>query len=1012
MPGRAILSEAARRSLRSRAVGSVGDRIAVAAACLLVLLLQVPASLPVHGQSPPAGAELTVAVGPGEGRAGPVDLAGARVFVDDVQLESFEEVAAGWSGAGRSVLYLDLASSRVGSIQRLASALGDRGQELVGLGDFEIVEANPAPRSLPKAAGSDELEQTLNRLFLRSGEGHEVAALRAQFLDELRRSPAEAVDLARGAHRLEVEVRRRQLDTLIAWVAAQQSPRGPHLLVLANDDLGLDGRGFYEGALPEDLRATAGGQGWAREPDASDVAEVLASYGWALLLLAEEVGDEGRLRYQPSEDLPVGFRFALGGRDQEAESDEVDLSWQTGSRSALEEAVRVTGGELIDDLGELVGRMQLYAERRGVRFRAPQLPIGRLGSLRIESRDGGAVPAPERVGVATPQVVAEMRARRALGGESTDAEVLVRSAIEFDVERISAEPSRLEARVDLFEVRQRLQDLDRSSFRVTIGVHLEDGELLTRHDEVHDVDVAGQDEWIYESSLRLPPETDGAVVLVELLETGDWGESFASFVRARDAVAGDAPASVEAVPEDLLPGRRVLRLEPPTRAVMTGRVPIRAQVDPRVQRVVYTLDGKRVATRRREPWGTTIDLGSNPRQSLLVAIAYDRDGSEVGRDGLVLNDAAQTFDVRITEPPPGKRIGPVDVEAEVTLPAEAVVDRVEFYWLDQLVSVVRRPPWRQRVLVPVASQPGFIRVVAHLADGRLSEDVVLMNADRFEELVSVNLLELYVVVTDRNGQPVRDLEEGDFEVLEEGVAQSLESFEVAGSLPITVGLALDSSLSLFLKMPEVQAAATDFVDSLMADRDRAFLVGFSSRPRVVQATTSNLGSIVSGIRSLDPGGTTALWEAVVLSLLQVQEASGRKALVVFYDGDDEDEDFSFGTSLKLAQRVGVPIYLIVMNNSAARTEGRSFATKNRANRLERIARAGGGKVFYVRTDEDLGGIFDAISEELRSHYLLTYYPEPREGEDPNDPAARWRPIEVRVKKPGLTARTLAGYEKL
>ena len=144
----------------------------------------------------------------------------------------------------------------------------------------------------------------------------------------------------------------------------------------------------------------------------------------------------------------------------------------------------------------------------------------------------------------------------------------------------------------------------------------------------------------------------------------------------------------------------------------------------------------------------------------------------------------------------------------------------------------------------------------------------------------------------------------------------------------------------------------------------------------MSAATGDLDHVIEGIRSLEPTGNTAVWEGVVLSMLQLQEVAGRKALVVFYDGDDEDEDFSFTTSLKMAEKVGVPVYLIVMNNALARTGPSGFTTKHRAERLERMARTGGGKVYYVSTEADLGEIFTSIRDELRAHYLLTYYPEP------------------------------------
>jgi hypothetical protein len=118
----------------------------------------------------------------------------------------------------------------------------------------------------------------------------------------------------------------------------------------------------------------------------------------------------------------------------------------------------------------------------------------------------------------------------------------------------------------------------------------------------------------------------------------------------------------------------------------------------------------------------------------------------------------------------------------------------------------------------------------------------------------------------------------------------------------------------------------------------------------------------------------------------------------------------------MAEKIRVPVYLIVMNNALARTGPSGFTTKHRAERLEKMARTGGGKVFYVSTEADLGEIFDAIRDELRAHYLITYYPQPLPAEDGEsgreETVPDWRPIDVKVSRPGLTARTLAGYEKL
>ena len=935
------------------------------------------------------------------------------VLLGGAAVEGVERIAPGAAGPLRIVLYLDYPSARPASVQALASTLTEQSDRLAAMAGLEIVEADPDPRPMERWRTREELEQNVSRLALRGAEDDEVANLRREFLAALEEGAESPQLLAEEAYRVELEHRRARLDTLLAWTAAQGRSSGRRLLVLLDDNLGLDAAAFYRGRVP-DAGVPESSAGEA--PALDELSSALAAYGWTLMpILPDDGAPEGRLRYAPDAETPVGFRLGLGRRPSETAGGEADLGLAARRAAPVDHAARRTGGERLAALDALADAISRFASRPVLRFRASGLEPGDTVPLSARTRGGEALLAPEIVSLGTPPAIAALRARRAIAGETIEGGLTVRSAIEFDPAALGEVPSRYEARVDLAELRRRERDRKSASFRVTLAVHVESDEILIKHDVVRGVDLAGGDEWLHEGSLRLPAATDGAVVLVELLETGDWGESFAAFVRRRADAPGEPATTGARDPGALLPGARIIRLVAPERDVVLGRARIRAEVDARVRRLVYMLDGKRVATRRGEPWDAILDLGQDPRQRLVVAIAYGAGDVELGRDGLLLNDAARGFAVRIVEPRAGRRVGPVDVEAALDLPQSATLDRLEFYWQDQLVATARRPPFRQRLFIPVAAQPGFVRVAAHLADGRVAEDVVLMNADRFEEQVTVNLVELYVVVTDRAGKPVRDLDEDDFAILEEGVPQRIEAFARAGDLPVTVGLALDSSLSLFLKMPELKRAAAAFVEGLVEQRDQAFLVGFSSQPTVVRATTGDLGHVVKGIQSLQPSGNTALWEAMVLSLLQLQEIAGRKALIVFYDGDDEDQDFSFSTSLKMAEKVGVPVYLIVMNDGLARTGPSGFTTKNRAERLERVARTGGGKVFYVRTDADLGEIFAAIRDELRSHYLLTYYPEvvSADGSEGAAPAIpRWRPIEVRVNRAGLTARTLAGYENL
>jgi VWFA-related protein len=350
------------------------------------------------------------------------------------------------------------------------------------------------------------------------------------------------------------------------------------------------------------------------------------------------------------------------------------------------------------------------------------------------------------------------------------------------------------------------------------------------------------------------------------------------------------------------------------------------------------------------------------------------------------------------------------VEAELKIPAGSRLRRLSFYWKDREMATLVDPPWRSTLTLPIGDPEGFLRAEAQLDDGRVAEDVVVMTQKGFGEQIGVDLVDLFVVAVDRNGKPVLGLEEADFAVYEDGSAQAIETFAVAGDLPITVGLAIDSSSSLFVHMPAVRHAAERFADSLVRARDRAFLIGFGSAPRLVAPLTGNLQRVRDGIRSLEPHGSTAVWSALEMALEQIESVAGRRALVVFYDGDDEDAGDSFQRSLAIARRSRVPVYLILMNDEAARTDGRSLESRAFVSRLDRLTRAGGGRVYYVPADRKrstealLDQIFDSIAEELRSHYLITYYPEL----EPGGPL--WRPVEVRIDQRGVTARTVEGRE--
>ena len=922
----------------------------------------------------------------------PSDLV-ATVAGEPVNLLTIGE-ASRLHGRWQVVVYVDQELSGTRSILRFLESLASNTLGLTRLGETQLVMGGSDQSTIIRSSDSDLLEEVLFQQSLRSEGDHAIRERRLALLVLLQAESADTAAMARDALASELDILRRRRDDLVHWIAAQGRSRAPRVLFFLSEGLGVDALAFY-GDFLADVPAAVLELGGP--PDLDDLAGVLASYGWTFVpsLVAPRPEDDDA-RVGPSTNQTIGFRLRLGRNDPAPKRPAIaleELRLDDGRVDAMDRLAELTGGRVAHNLDELPGVIESLSHRLPVEVPKPS---GATEPLAIEllARDPRlTVSAPHWIG-GHLETVAEVRIRRSLSGDGDPGELPLRARIHLDPAELETEPAELDLLVDLADTSR-----EHLSLRVSVGIHLQNGDLLIQHQVVDARDSTGGT-FSLRRPLPLPPSTDAAIVVVEDLSGEVWGESFAEFVTRSEEIA-EATSIPEIAPTR--PAGPAVRLDPLPTEARSGKIRVRTQTRPDVGEVAFLLDGETVGTRRRAPFDLRIDLGRRAEQHSIIAIAYDGAGRELGRDGLVVNEAATSFWVQISEPTPSDRVGPVDVVTSYKLPADDRLERIDYYWNEELIGTTRQPPHRQRLLIPVDRPAGYIRVVATLANGKTSEDVVLMNTQRFETQITVELVELYVVVTDNSGRPVRGLDRADFIVREEQEVQNVESFAIAGDLPLTLGLAIDSSLSLFKKLPEVQVAAEHFVDGLRADRDRALLVEYGSSPRLVEPVTGDLDRITNGIRSLYPSGNTAVWEGVTLSLQQLEGSVGRRALVVFYDGDDEDENYSFKKTLDLARKSRIPIYLIVMNNEAARTQGKGFNVRSRIARLDQLARTGGGRVFYVRTDEDLGPIFEDIGEELRSHYLLTYYPQ-RPVQQPE-----WRPISVELTRSDLTARTLSGY---
>ncbi len=269
----------------------------------------------------------------------------------------------------------------------------------------------------------------------------------------------------------------------------------------------------------------------------------------------------------------------------------------------------------------------------------------------------------------------------------------------------------------------------------------------------------------------------------------------------------------------------------------------------------------------------------------------------------------------------------------------------------------------------------------------------------------VDLVSLTVTATDGSGRYVRDLEDADFEVYEDGTRQDV-SFFTKLTMPLAVSLLLDTSASMEDKMGTVQTAASGFVDQ-MRPEDQAQLIDFDNKVTVSVPFTNTKATLERGIRLTAPGGSTALYNAIYIALNElkkVQSKAGadlrRQAIVVLSDGEDTSSLVSFEEVLEQAKRSETAIYAIgLKSKDYVETKGYNEADFV----LRQLTTQTGGRAFFPEKIDELPGIYRLISEELSSQYSLGYTSKNPKRD------SQWRRIVVRIVRPGVQARTKQGY---
>ena len=239
--------------------------------------------------------------------------------------------------------------------------------------------------------------------------------------------------------------------------------------------------------------------------------------------------------------------------------------------------------------------------------------------------------------------------------------------------------------------------------------------------------------------------------------------------------------------------------------------------------------------------------------------------------------------------------------------------------------------------------------------------------------VDVKLVNVFVTVTDEHGAPVANLTKDNFQLLEDGRPQKLSIFDKESELPLSIVLDIDTSLSTRKDLPLELNSARRFAHAILRPVDGLSLYGFSETVDQVVPFTSDLRVVDRGIQSLRPGAATALYDAVYLGAEALNDRQGRKVMVVITDGGDTVSKIDYREALRAAQQAEAIVYSIIIvpiEASAGRDTGGEHA-------LIQMSEDTGGKYYYATSIAQLDQAFRSISDELRTQYLLAYYPERR-----------------------------------
>ena len=362
---------------------------------------------------------------------------------------------------------------------------------------------------------------------------------------------------------------------------------------------------------------------------------------------------------------------------------------------------------------------------------------------------------------------------------------------------------------------------------------------------------------------------------------------------------------------------------------------------------------------------------------------------------IVVATAGQAPALRIISPGRETLVsGATRLEVAIS-PPEVVrtVQAVTFTVDGRLACTVESPPFVCTWNPGDTVRGRHIRVVARLAGGGSLRDNVHTKDPGFTERTRTEAVLVPVIVT-REGDFIRGLKQQDFEIIEDGVKQSIASV-ASEDAPLDLVLAIDVSGSMEHALGDVKTAVKQLLAKLRPG-DAATLVGFNDTMFLAAEREKDQQARERAVELLSAWGGTALYDATIRALDLVSQEWGRKGIVIFSDGDDRNSLTSRETAGARVAASDAMLYSIGFGGAATIPSLRG--------KLESYAKVTGGRAFFPQRTADLDSVFDQVVAELANQYVLSYSSTNLKQDN------AWRKITVRVRRAGkFEIRARDGY---